>query len=296
MALKDVKMKIVGVGKTKQITKAMNMVSSAKLRGAQSRIERFRPYADKFQEMLSDLAAKASGNAHPLLALRPEPKTCGIILVTSDRGLCGGFNVNLIQAALKLAKEKQAQGLAVRFICVGKKGRDAVRKLGLDVDQSMLEGLNSFDFQLAYQIGETVIGDFNLEKLDEVYLVYAQFVSMARQVPITLGLLPMPMKTPEATVAEENAVEEGAGLDYTYEPGVEELLAEILPRYLKVQIYRGLLDTSASEHAARMAAMDNATRNCDEITRTLTLLYNKTRQASITTELIDIVAGADALN
>jgi F-type H+-transporting ATPase subunit gamma len=290
-------MKIVGVGKTKQITKAMNMVSSAKLRGAQSRIERFRPYADKFQEMLSDLASKASGNAHPLLALRPEPKKCGIILVTSDRGLCGGFNVNLIQAALKLAREKKAQGLEARLICVGKKGRDAVRKLGLEYDQHVLDGLNSFDFQLACQIGESVIGDFKAEKLDEVYLVYARFVSMARQVPITLGLLPM--KTPEATEAAEAtgaAGEEGGSLDYTYEPGVEELLAEILPRYLTVQIYRGLLDTSASEHAARMTAMDNATRNCDEITRTLTLLYNKTRQASITTELIDIVAGADALN
>ncbi|MDL2306800.1 F0F1 ATP synthase subunit gamma [Desulfovibrio sp. OttesenSCG-928-C06] len=294
-SLKDVKMKISGVGKTKQITKAMNMVSSAKLRGAQSRIERFRPYADKFHEMLQDLASKTDSNVHPLLAARPEGKSVGIILVTSDRGLCGGFNVNLISAALKLANQKKAEGKSVKFLCIGRKGRDAIRKLGFDCDQDTTDGLGDFDFTSAARAGEKVIAAFLAEELDEAYLVYAEFVNMARQVPVTLGLLPM--STPKAGERGEAAADSGTTgtVDYIYEPDVGSLLAELLPRYLKVQVYRGLLDTSASEHAARMAAMDNATRNCDDIIKSLTLLYNKTRQATITTELIDIVSGADAL-
>ncbi|MDR2893592.1 MAG: F0F1 ATP synthase subunit gamma [Deltaproteobacteria bacterium] len=302
MALKDVKVKIAGVGKTKQITKAMYMVSSAKLRGSQQRIERFRPYADKFREVLEELAGNAGGNVHPLLADRPEPKTACIVLITSDRGLCGGFNANLIKVALKLAREKQAQGRAVRFLCVGRKGRDAVGKAGFEVIPGGSGGLADFDFSLAARIGESVVKDFLEETTDEVLLVYAEFISMGRQVPITASLLPMksfstekPGGADQKSAQAHKAESTKGSVDYIYEPEVEELLAEILPRYIKVQVYRGLLDTAASEHAARMSAMDNATRNCDEITRTLTLLYNKARQSAITTELIDIVAGADAL-
>ncbi|MDR1243539.1 MAG: F0F1 ATP synthase subunit gamma [Deltaproteobacteria bacterium] len=294
-SLKDVKMKISGVGKTKQITKAMHMVSSAKLRGAQQRIERFRPYADKFQELLANLSAGAGAGEHPLLAVRPEPKTCCIILVTSDRGLCGGFNSSLAQKALKLAGQKRDEGRKVYFVCIGRKGRDSIRISGFDFNPDFVRGLTSFTFQAACQIGGSVIDGFLEEKLDEVYLVYAKFVSTVRHEPTTLGLLPM--KTPESAGGATGGGEKPgqAGLDYLYEPDVETLLAEILPKYLNAQIYRGLLDTSASEHAARMAAMDNATRNCDEIIKNLTLLYNKNRQASITRELIDIVSGADAL-
>jgi F-type H+-transporting ATPase subunit gamma len=292
-SLKDVRMKISGVGKTKQITKAMNMVSSAKLRGAQQRIERFRPYADKFQELLTDLSSKANASAHPLLEVRSELKTCCIILVTSDRGLCGGFNANLIQTAIKLAKQKQSEGRKIHFLCIGRKGRDSVRKAGFDFNADT--GLSVFDFQLAYRIGETVINDFLEGKLDEAYLVYGKFISMVRQEPVTLGLLPMKAVELSNRSEEIKNKQDQTGLDYVYEPDVENILAEILPRYLKVQIYRGLLDTSASEHAARMTAMDNATRNCNEIIKNLTLLYNKTRQSAITTELIDIVSGADAL-
>jgi F-type H+-transporting ATPase subunit gamma len=294
-SLKDVKMKISGVGKTKQITKAMHMVSSAKLRGAQQRIERFRPYADKFQELLADLSARANAGEHPLLAVRPEPKTCCIILVTSDRGLCGGFNSNLTQKALKLARQKRDEGRAVQFLCIGRKGRDSVRMSGFDFDPDFARGLASFTFQTAYQIGEKVLNGFLEEKLDEACLVYAKFVSTVRHEPTVLGLLPMKAPESAGVAVAEGSRPEQSGLDYLYEPDVETLLAEILPRYLRVQIYRGILDTSASEHAARMAAMDNATRNCDEIIKNLTLLYNKNRQASITRELIDIVSGADAL-
>lgn len=289
-SLKDVKMKIAGVGKTKQITKAMYMVSSAKLRGAQSRIERFRPYADKFHEMLTDLAGKAGSTAHPLLEVRDNPENVGIILNTSDRGLCGGFNINLISAALKLANRKAAEGKKVHFYCVGRKGRDAVRKSAHILEKELVGQMESLDFQVAASTGEDVLHDYLSGKLDEVYMIFAEFVSMGRQVPRVQEILPI--RPPEQSEQAEESVQ----TEYLYEPSGEALLSELLPRYVKVQIYRGLLDTSASEHAARMAAMDNATRNSDDIIGALTLLYNKTRQASITTDLIDIVSGANALN
>lgn len=292
-SLKDVKMKIVGVRKTKQITKAMNMVASAKLRGAQTRIERFRPYAAKFQRMLGDLAVKAAGDTHPLLSLHAELKVCLIILVTSDRGLCGSFNGNLIAAALRLARAKLAEGMAVKFICVGKKGRDAVRKTEYETVLAFGDKMGHFDFSLANTVGMAAINGYQNLELDEVHLVYGEFVSMARQAPVTQILLPIEALAQDPS--EASARTSGPSQQYIYEPREELLLAELLPRYVKVQVYRGLLDTSASEHAARMTAMDNATRNCDDMTRVLTLLFNKTRQASITSDLMDIVGGAEAL-
>lgn len=287
-SLKDVKVKIAGVKKTKQITKAMNMVASAKLRGAQQRIERFRPYAEKFYGMLGDLASKADGSAHPLLEVRDEIKTCGIVLATSDRGLCGSFNANLISTALKLAKQKAAEGKTVKFYCVGKKGRDTIRKEDFEVVTAIADQMGSFDFQLANKLGLEVINHYLTGELDEVVLVYGEFVSTAKQLPITLPILPIASE-------KKDEAEAAPSKEYIYEPAVEGLLAELLPRFIKVQIYRGLLDTSASEHAARMAAMDNATRSCDDMIGALTLLFNKTRQASITRDLMDIVGGAEAL-
>jgi F-type H+-transporting ATPase subunit gamma len=291
-SLKDVKTKIVGVGKTKQITKAMNMVASAKLRGAQARIERFRPYAAKYRQVLAELARKAEGNSHPLLAEHEEKKSCAIVMVTSDRGLCGSFNGNIITRALGLAREKTADGMAVSFACIGRKGRDAARKAGYVMLTSYADRMGSIDFALAGSVAAEVIQGYETLAFDEVWLVYGEFVSMGHQPPRALCLLPL--KAPEAGETPQESGE--ARCEYVYEPREEKLLAELLPRYVRVQIYRGLLDTSASEHAARMAAMDNATRNCNELINSLTLLYNKTRQASITSELIDIVGGAEALN
>jgi F-type H+-transporting ATPase subunit gamma len=288
-SLKDVKMKIGGVKKTKQITKAMNMVASAKLRGAQQRIERFRPYADKFFDMLRDLGGQSEDAAHPLLAARDDVKTTGIVLATSDRGLAGSFNVNIITAALKFAAIKKAGGKDVKFYCVGKKGRDAVRKLGFEIPMAIVGQMNALDFTMAVSVGSQVMEDFLSGALDEVFMFYGEFISLGKQPPTSLPLLPI------ASAKKEEGEIPAQSKDYIYEPSVDGLLAEILPRFVKVQVYRGLLDTSASEHAARMAAMDNATRNCDEMVRALTLLYNKTRQAAITTELIDIVGGAEAL-
>ena len=290
-SLKDVKNKITGVKKTKQITKAMNMVASAKLRGAQQRIERFRPYADKFYEMLGELAGKADEAAHPLLVVRDEIKTVGILLVTSDRGLCGSFNSNMLRTARRLAQEKANAGKTVKFYCVGKRGRDFVRKSDFEIVKAYADKMSSFDFTLANELGMEIINAYMQGELDEVILVFGEFVSMARQEPITRTILPL--------THQDSAAEEAGGAadatEYIYEPDVKGLLAELLPRFIKVQIYRGLLDTSASEHAARMTAMDNATKACDDMVDSLTLVYNKTRQAAITTELMDIVGGAEAL-
>ncbi|MEG1610380.1 MAG: F0F1 ATP synthase subunit gamma [Bilophila sp.] len=292
-SLKDVKMKISGVRKTKQITKAMNMVASAKLRGAQARIERFRPYADKFQTVLSDLAAKSDGSAHALLEQRENCLVSVILLATSDRGLCGGFNAMLIARAIDTARQKTAEGKTVKFICVGKKGRDAIRKSGYELLASYVEVLNGLDFTLASTIGKDVVSGYISHTMDEVILICGQFLSLARQLPLVQTLLPVPIQTVAPQTAGDTQT--GTGEEYEYEPEVTTLLAALLPRFVNVQIYRGLLDTSASENAARMTAMDNATRNCDDMVGALTLLYNKTRQTSITNELIDIVGGAEAL-
>lgn len=290
-SLKDVQVQIAGVKKTKQITKAMNMVASAKLRGAQSRIERFRPYAEKFYDMLGDLASKADENAHPLLEVREEIKTCAIVLATSDRGLCGSFNAGLLNKADKLAKAKVAEGKDVKFYCVGKKGRDFVAKSDFDLVKGYPDAMGNFDFSLANELGMEVIHSYLTGEFDEVVLVYGEFVSMAKQLPVVQQILPM--SSVDAPEVEEETT--GVKKEFIYEPAVEGLLAELLPRFIKVQIYRGLLDTSASEHAARMAAMDNATKNCDEMVENLTLIFNKTRQAAITSDLMDIVGGAEAL-
>ena len=289
-ALKDVKVKINAVKKTKQITKAMNMVASAKLRNAQARIERFRPYADKFYEMLGDLAKGADPSVHPLLEPHAEIRTVLLVVITSDRGLCGAFNNNITTMAQKLARKKAAEGKTVKVVCVGRKSRDAFRRSEFEIVQAYVNEMNSFDFTLATRIGSEVIGGYVGGSYDEVIMCFGKFISLARQEPTQLTVLPL---SPEEQA--DAPKETGGGLEYIYEPSVEGLLAELLPRFINVQLYRGLLDTSASEHAARMRSMDNATRNCDDLVSSLTLVYNKARQAAITKELMDIVGGSEAL-
>ena len=288
-SLKDVQTKIGAVKKTKQITKAMNMVASAKLRNAQSRIERFRPYADKFYEMLGDLASGADESVHPLLEVRDEIKTTALVVVTSDRGLCGSFNSNITNKAVKLAAQKAGEGKAVKFYCIGKKARDAAKKTEHEIVEAYADQMGSFDFTLASTVGGKLMDAYLTGQVDEVILLFGEFVSLAKQPPASMTILPM------AAHDEGEGESAGSAQEYIYEPSVEGLLAELLPRFINVQVYRGLLDTSASEHAARMAAMDNATRACDDMVDALTLLFNKTRQAAITTQLMDIVGGAEAL-
>lgn len=291
--LKEVKLKISAVKKTKQITKAMNMVAASKLRGTQTRMEGFRPYATKFAEVLGSLSERAGEDASPLLVPHEEVKKVHIVLCTSDRGLCGGFNTNLIEKARVFAKEKIAQGAEVSYTNFGKKGRDWCRKRSMNIVNEYVGIVGSkFDFSVAMVAGRRLIDSFLEGSYDEVYIISSRFVSMGKQVPTIKQLLPIP----PLEKTEESASEEKAYLpEHICEPSPAELLSEMLPQNVYSQIYSGLLETSTSEHAARMSAMDNATKACNDMIGSLTLAYNKARQSTITAELMDIVGGAEAL-
>ncbi len=291
-SLKDVQNKIAAVKKTKQITKAMNMVATSRLRGAQGNMENFRPYAGKFAEVLGSLAEKSGEEASPLLVPREEVKNIHVVLCTSDRGLCGGFNVNLIAKAESLIQEKVGGGAVVSITCFGKKGRDWARKNVETISDEYIGivGTN-FGFSVAATAGRKLVDGFTGSKYDEVYVIYAEFLSMGKQVPTLKQLLPIP----PIEVAEEEAVDEEYMAEHICEPSAESLLGDLLPMSVHVQLHSALLETSTSEHAARMMAMENATSACNDMIENLTLIYNKARQASITAELMDIVGGAEAL-
>ena len=292
-SLKDVQNKISAVKKTKQITKAMNMVATSRLRGAQENMENFRPYAAKFSEVLGSLAEKAGEEASPLLVPRDEVKKIHVVLCTSDRGLCGGFNVNLTEKAETFIESKPEGAAEISFTCFGKKGRDWCRKNQATMADEYLGVVGTkFGFNVASTAGRKLVDGFLAEDYDEVYVVYAEFISMGKQIPVLKQLLPIPAIETEA---EEDA-EDGEYLaEHICEPSADDLLGELLPRSVHVQLHSALLETSTSEHAARMMAMDNATSACNDMIENLTLLYNKARQAAITAELMDIVGGAEAL-
>jgi F-type H+-transporting ATPase subunit gamma len=292
--LKEVQLKIAAVKKTQQITKAMNMVAASKLRGAQASMDGFRPYASKFTEVLSGLAEGAGEEAVDLLEVREEVKNVHLVVCTSDRGLCGGFNTNLIAKADQFRKEKSEQNIDVTFTNFGKKGRDWCRKNEFEIQDEYLGVVGAkFGFNTAVTAGQQLIEGFLNKTYDEVHVVYAEFVSMARQNPVLTQVLPI---QPIESTEDEADGEEGAYLaEHICEPSPQELLGELLPRNVYVQLYSALLETSTSEHAARMTAMDNATKACKDMIESLTLAYNKARQAAITAELMDIVGGAEAL-
>ena len=288
--LRDIRNKIAAVKKTQQITKAMNMVSAAKLRGAQSRMEGFRPYAEAFSMMLGNMAGRVEPDIHPFFQ-KTEPVTrVGLVLMTSDRGLCGSFNVNLINTAVKFMREKEAAGIDVSLICVGRKGRDFFRRRKIEMAAQYVDVWNKFDFSNAVTVAREIMNIFLSGEVQEVHLVYATFINMAIQKPKIVQLLPI---QPEETT--EEAAEAGAKVEYLFEPPMEQFLEFLLPKYINVQVYHGFLENNASEHAARMTAMDNAQSNCKEMITQLTLVMNKARQAAITKELMDIVGGAEAL-
>ena len=293
-SLKDVQNKIAAVKKTKQITKAMNMVATSRLRGAQTNMENFRPYAEKFSEVLGSLAQKSSQDANPLLVPREAVKKIHVVLCTSDRGLCGGFNVNLIEKAASLIEDKSGDGIAISFTNFGKKGRDWCRKKKVPiVDEHIGVVGTNFGFNVAANAGRKLVEGYLNGDYDEVYVVYSEFISMGRQVPTLKQLLPIP----PIEIAEDEA--EGENEEYLAEhicePSADSLLGELLPKSVHVTLHSSLLETSTSEHAARMAAMNNATNACNDLIENLTLVYNKARQAAITAELMDIVGGAEAL-
>ena len=292
-SLKDVELKINAVKKTKQITKAMNMVATSRLRGAQENMQRFRPYAGKFSEVLGSLAEKAGDEASPLLIPREEVKHVHIVLCTSDRGLCGGFNVNLVAKAESFMSEKQGAGVTFSFTNFGKKGRDWCRKNSFDrVSEHLGIVGTKFGFNVASTEGRKLVDGYLNNTYDEVHVVYAEFISMGKQVPVIRQLLPIPPIETQTTETDENAPYLA---EHICEPSADELLGDLLPRNVFVQLFSALLETSTSEHAARRTAMDNATKACNDMIENLTLAYNKARQSAITAELMDIVGGAEAL-
>jgi F-type H+-transporting ATPase subunit gamma len=286
-SLKDIKRKVTAVQKTKQITRAMNMVAASKFKSAQLKMENFRPYAGKFMDVLNSLALRVESMSHPLLAVR-DPRRIRVICMTSDRGLCGGFNTNLIKATERFMKEKINDGKDVSLVTVGRKGRDFFRKKANILAQKV-DLLSKFDMTLAVSIADEVITPFIKEEYDELYLIYNQFMNVSVQKPTIVRLFPLP------SIGQDVEVDPDRLLDYAYEPSEEALMQRLLPMYVHVLVYRALLETSAGENGARMAAMDNATSNCQELISSLTLKMNKARQAAITAELMDIVGGTEAL-
>jgi len=272
----------------------MNMVAASRLRGAQTNMDAFRPYAGKFAEVLGSLAEKAGEEASPLLVPRENVKKINVVLCTSDRGLCGGFNANLISKAESFLKENKESDVEISFTNFGKKGRDWAKNSKQSIVDEYLGVVGGrFDFSIAINAGRKLIDEFLTGTYDEVYVIYSEFVSMARQTPVLQQILPIP---PIEKAEEAEQDEDKPFLaEHICEPSPDELLGEMLPRNVYVQLFSALLETSTSEHAARMAAMNNATKACNDMINSLTLAYNKARQAAITAELMDIVGGAEAL-
>ena len=286
--LRDILRKIGAVKKTQQITKAMYMVAASKLRTTQGRMENFNPYAGKFAEVLGNLASGIDPEIHPLLVKKEEVSRVELLHFTADRGLCGSFNGNTVNAAEKWIKEQQENGRDCSLTLVGKKGRDFFRKQGANITESHIQIYGKIDISFINQMTRGFITRYLSDEIDEVHMIYTRFISMAKQEPTLVKLIPIEPPQREAKTEEKAA-------EYLCEPSAEELLIELLPKHISVQIYNAFLQNEVSEHAARMSAMDNATRNCKEIVENLTLVYNKARQAAITAELMDIVGGAEAI-
>ncbi len=282
--LKIIRKRITSIRNTQQITKAMKMVSAAKLRRAQEAALLARPYADKMNEILINLSARVSRSAHPLLATREE-KRIQLVLVTSDRGLCGGYNANLVRAAEAFIRQHGA-GKEILLVLVGRKGADYYRRRRGETGERYLNFLSTPAEELAAVIAEKLITRFVDGETDAVYLIYSHFRSALSQVPTVEKILPV-------ALSETQELEQLT--EYLYEPGAEELLSSLLPRITEIKIQRALLEATASEHGARMTAMDSATTNASKMMGSLTLQMNRARQASITRELMEIVGTAEAL-
>jgi len=297
-SLRDIRKRIASVRSTRQITKAMKMVAAAKLRRAQENILANRPYAAKMLEVLRSLAARTSPDAHPLL-YRRDPRRIELVVLTSDRGLCGAFNMNLIQRAERFLAEEKAGAESLSLSFIGRKGRDYFRKKKVTIRQEYVNLYGKVDYALASRIGQDLVQSYVEERVDAIYLLYSEFKSAIQQRVVLEKILPLAADLlKEAGKGKETAPAGpgvAASVDYIYEPSEVEILGKILPMYVEVQVYRALLESVASEFGARMTAMENATQNAGEMIDKLTLIYNKARQAAITKELIEIVSGAEAL-
>jgi F-type H+-transporting ATPase subunit gamma len=285
-SLRDIKRKITSVKKTQQITKAMKMVAAAKLRRAQERVIAARPYARKMFAVITNLAARVERAQHPLLAKR-EPKQVKLLVLTSDRGLCGAYNTNILRKAVEAVKQFKAEGKEVKINVVGRKGRDFFRKRAGYTLGKVWSELGMIDYEKAADVGKNIVERFAAGETDEVYLLYNEFKTVMQQ-KVTLEKL-LPVEPP----AEADPFM--AAVDYLYEPSADAILDSILPKHIEVQVYRSMLESQASEMGSRMTAMDSATRNAKDMIERLTLKFNKQRQAAITKEISEIVGGAEAL-
>jgi F-type H+-transporting ATPase subunit gamma len=284
--LKAIKKRIGTVKNTRQITKAMKMVSAAKLRRAQDAVVAARPYAAKMLAVLSSLALREETEAHPLLMERGKGRVL-VVLLTADRGLCGGFNANISKAAERFIRANAQEYVGYDLMIIGRKGRDYLKtRAGMNIVKVYENITGSITYATAQVIGEEVVGEYVAGKYDAVFLVFNSFRSAISQDVTITKLLPIvPMEVEEGTHVAQ----------YIYEPNRTEVLAQLLPKHVEVQIFRALLESVASEQGARMSAMDSASKNASEMIGKLTLIYNRARQAAITKELMEIISGAEAI-
>ena len=294
-SLKDLRSRIASVKSTKKITSAMKMVAASKLRRSQDAAEAARPYADRMGTMLGRLAAAVGGSqgAPKLLSGTGKEDVHLLVVFTSDRGLCGGFNASIIKATRIKVRALQAAGKTVKLICVGRKASDALKREFGDAIVARyigVEGKKGIDFSAATDVADKILALYDAGEFDVCSIIYNKFVSAISQVATTQQLVPFAV--PETDGQEEAT---GSSAVYDYEPSEEAILADLLPRNVGVQIFGAMLESSASEHGARMSAMDNATRNAGDMIDRLSIQYNRSRQAQITNELIEIISGAEAL-
>ena len=282
--LRDIQRRIRSVQSTQKITRAMKLVAAAKLRRAQERILAARPYAGKMKELLGDLVAGADGAIHPLLEQREGPRR-QIVIVTADKGLAGAFNSNVLRRSLEFVRSSNTQ--EVTLVVVGRKARDFYRRRQWPIKRDMLGFWDRLAYGHAQELADYFMQQYLGGEVDEVYLIYNEFRSVALQRPVREQLLPIPRA--------ENGGGSGAEVDYIYEPSPEAILGDLLPRHVRMQVYRALMESLAGEYGARMTAMEAATKNAKEMIEVLTIQYNKARQEKITKELLDIVGGAEAL-
>jgi len=290
-SLKDIRGRIKSVKNTQQVTKAMKMVAAAKLRRAQDLIMQLRPYATKLNEIKGNLIANLEGEIANEYAVTREEKKILFVVISSDRGLCGGFNSNLLKAMFAYIEEHHAEQLKagdLEFLCVGKKGFEYLRNRNYSILGGNREVFSGLSFAKADPVAEEVMKGFLDGTWDKIYLAYNEFVNVMVQKRIIEPFLPIPL--------EEGSGEGSANSDYIFEPDKMEIVTELIPKALKLQFYRGLLESNASEQGARMIAMDNATENAEELLKDLKRRYNKARQAAITKEILEIVSGAEALS
>jgi len=292
---RDMLLRMRSVNNISQVTRALEAVSASKVRQAQQAVQASRAYAGRVQNVLHHLASQGGAQQlHPLLSGRDPVKQIGLLLLSSDRGLAGAYNMNITRVALDFARER---GVPVQWVTVGHKGRDLAHRAGAKISADFASFRVSPAFAEVTPISRTLLDDFLSGGVDEVYLAYTDFVNTLRQMPQVTRLLPLaPLESDEQTVGGRDLGEnDAAHFEYIYEPEPVELLAAVLPRFAQVQVYQATLESLASEHSARMVAMRNATDNANELSNNLRLAYNKARQLAVTSDLLDIAGGAEAL-